>query len=128
MEDLQSINHKSWSVYLLSNGSRTYIGSTTDVTRRLRQHNGEIVGGARSTRGKGPWKIVCWISGFENRSVACRWERIIKCRARGLAPRTEAMEMLAAGRCIVHKVSARVYEVPEGLVLQHTKMEISYVT
>lgn len=107
----------NWSIYLLSNGRRTYIGSTTDVKRRLRQHNGEIVGGARSTRGKGPWRIVCWISGFENRSSACRWERIIKCRARGLGLRAEAMEMLSKGRCIMHNTKARHYQPPEGLEL-----------
>nr|BDC16802.1 GIY-YIG nuclease [Sicyoidochytrium minutum DNA virus] len=38
-------------VYLLENpfARRTYIGSTTDIERRLRQHNSEISGGARYT-------------------------------------------------------------------------------
>lgn len=103
-----------WSVYLLSNGTRTYVGSTTDPARRLRQHNGEIVGGARSTRGKGPWHIVAYVSGFENRSVACRWERIVKCRARGLYPRLHALIDLHQGKCPGSN-KRRSYPVPEGL-------------
>lgn len=35
-----------------------YTGITTDVDRRLRQHNGEIRGGARYTKGKGPVELV----------------------------------------------------------------------
>lgn len=103
-----------WSVYLLSNGTRTYVGSTTDPARRLRQHNGEIMGGARSTSGKGPWHIVAYVSGFENRSVACRWERIVKCRARGLYPRLHALIDLHQGKC-PGSIKRRSYPVPEGL-------------
>ncbi len=44
--------------------SRTYIGFTTNPHRRLRQHNGEIKGGAYRT-GKGrPWEQVCVVYGF----------------------------------------------------------------
>ena len=41
---------KNYFVYLLksTNGS-TYIGATVNLDRRLRQHNGELVGGAIST-------------------------------------------------------------------------------
>ena len=37
---------------------RTYNGYTVNLKRRLRQHNGEIKGGARATRGKGPWSFL----------------------------------------------------------------------
>ena len=38
-------------VYLLqaSSGRATYVGATTNLDRRLRQHNKEIVGGATAT-------------------------------------------------------------------------------
>lgn len=48
-------------VYLLrstANPARTYIGVTNDIARRLRQHNGEIAGGARSTRRFRPWRFL----------------------------------------------------------------------
>jgi predicted GIY-YIG superfamily endonuclease len=47
-----------WFVYVLvSPAGRTYVGVTTDVDRRLRQHNGEVRGGARSTRAGRPWQV-----------------------------------------------------------------------
>lgn len=45
--------------YIVHNHSdRTYNGYTVDLRRRLRQHNGELVGGARATRGRGPWSFA----------------------------------------------------------------------
>jgi predicted GIY-YIG superfamily endonuclease len=50
-------------VYLITNErGNSYIGSTNDPERRLRQHNGEISGGAKATRGKGPWSYVAYIT------------------------------------------------------------------
>ena len=42
-------------------GKRTYVGWTTDLARRLRQHNGEISGGAASTRAGRPWIVLCQV-------------------------------------------------------------------
>jgi structure-specific endonuclease subunit SLX1 len=48
--------------YIICNASkRTYVGSTNDLRRRLRQHNGEIKGGAWSTKGKGPWSYLLYV-------------------------------------------------------------------
>jgi predicted GIY-YIG superfamily endonuclease len=41
--------------YFIRSNNLTYAGYTVDLKRRLRQHNGELVGGARSTANKGPW-------------------------------------------------------------------------
>lgn len=35
--------------YMIASGSKTYVGYTTNLTRRIRQHNSEIKGGARRT-------------------------------------------------------------------------------
>ena len=67
-------------VYCLSNGALTYVGVTNDMKRRLRQHNGEIKGGARYTtlnkhRGTlGRWVLAFLVTGFTKRSDALKLE------------------------------------------------------
>lgn len=53
----------------------TYNGSTNNLVRRLRQHNGEIVGGAKATRGKGPWVYIAVWDGFQSHreALSCEW-------------------------------------------------------
>jgi structure-specific endonuclease subunit SLX1 len=58
-----------WYVYLLESSSgATYVGATVDPDRRLRQHNGELKGGARATAmkcAKGEtWKRICMVGPF----------------------------------------------------------------
>jgi predicted GIY-YIG superfamily endonuclease len=107
----------NWSVYLLSCGRRTYVGSTTNPERRLRQHNREIVGGARATRVHAPnWKIVLYVTGFPNRSSACRWEKLIKGRARGVRDRSIALLDLLEGKCPPGRTW---YEPPMGLTVHY---------
>ena len=63
--------------YLLqseSNENRTYVGYTKNPQKRLRQHNGEIAGGAKYTRSYRPWKIVCIIEGFPDKRTALQFE------------------------------------------------------
>ena len=61
--------------YTLYNSKfRTYVGTTNDLQRRLRQHNGELSGGARFTRGQGPWKVGIVVSGFVDRKHALQFE------------------------------------------------------
>jgi len=53
----------------------TYNGSTNNLIRRLRQHNGEIVGGAKATKGKGPWEFYVLLEGFQTHqeALSCEW-------------------------------------------------------
>jgi predicted GIY-YIG superfamily endonuclease len=61
--------------YILSNmRGRTYVGITNNISRRLRQHNGEIKGGARATAGKGPWALVAYVDFFVSKSQALSFE------------------------------------------------------
>lgn len=63
--------------YLLQSTSkirRTYFGVTLDLATRIKQHNGEIVGGAKTTRGGRPWKMIAYLSGFISRIEALRFE------------------------------------------------------
>jgi structure-specific endonuclease subunit SLX1 len=63
----------SWYCYLLSSDSKTYVGATIDPDRRLRQHNGELSGGAKATRG-GVWTRKCLVGPFENQHDALSFE------------------------------------------------------
>lgn len=70
-----------WFCYILRNTNPkypnlTYNGSTNNPIRRLRQHNEEIVGGAKATHGKEQsWEIYALLSGFENHvnALSCEW-------------------------------------------------------
>ncbi len=75
---------KDYIVYLLTNtcNNRTYLGVTNNSTRRLRQHNGEIKGGARYThafKGTGCWQYYLQIRNV-NKSEALSIERTAKNR------------------------------------------------
>jgi len=56
-------------------GKRTYVGYTVNLERRLRQHNGELVGGAKSTRGR-KWEFAGYLTGFLNSvsALQCEWK------------------------------------------------------
>lgn len=67
-----------WYVYMLRCADNTlYTGVTTDPERRLREHNGEVKGGARYTRTRQPVTMV-WREAHVNRSEACKREAQIK--------------------------------------------------
>ncbi len=62
--------------YLLKSSTtrRTYFGATNDLTKRLRQHNGQLKGGAKTTTRGRPWKMVVCISGFLTLNEAFSFE------------------------------------------------------
>ena len=62
---------KDWNVYLLISNSnkKTYIGASNNPKKRLRCHNGELVGGAKATKKDRPWEHVFIISGLDKISA-----------------------------------------------------------
>lgn len=63
-------------VYMLqsnSNPTHSYIGMTVNLDRRLRQHNGELKGGAKSTRKHNDW-IYYGYKEFNTLSEALKYE------------------------------------------------------
>ena len=62
-------------VYLLKCENLSYVVMTNDIFKRLRQHNGEIKGGARYTSKRKGWYPVLIIDGFQDMKSAmqCEW-------------------------------------------------------
>ncbi len=66
-----------WVVYIVQCADNSlYTGITTDIQRRLNEHNSDVKG-ARYTRTRRPVKLV-YCQSFENRSQASKQECTIK--------------------------------------------------
>ena len=91
----------NYIVYLLKNTSnnRTYLGITNNSKRRLRQHNGDIKGGARYThnfKGTGKWQYFLKIKNL-TKSQSLSLERTAKNkrrRSKGDTPMEKRLDVL----------------------------------
>jgi structure-specific endonuclease subunit SLX1 len=114
------VGGKPWYCYMLqrADGRRTYVGATVDPDRRLRQHNGELVGGARATRG-GVWRRIFLIGGFTDERDALRFEWRWKYLTRELGVGDSWMERraFALGQLLAEREGSavRVLEEPATL-------------
>lgn len=70
---------------------RTYAGMTNHLTRRLRQHDGRIKGGAKATRGFAPCKLLFVVRGVGGmcKRVAMRVEWRLKEHRNWRVPRED---------------------------------------
>jgi len=67
-----------WSVYIIRCANNAlYTGITTDIERRLQEHQGKNGKGAKALKGKGPLQIV-WHTTAKDRSHASKLEYNIK--------------------------------------------------
>ena len=86
MHDIVYDSKSEYIVYLLKNSCNncTYVGITNNPERRLRMHNGEILGGARYThnkKGSGEWKYYGFIPCLD-KSLALSIEKRIHIHSR----------------------------------------------
>jgi structure-specific endonuclease subunit SLX1 len=67
-----------WAVYCIATvekPTKTYIGATVDLDRRLAQHNGLLKGGAKATSGRpSEWYRICAVQGFKDNHEALSFE------------------------------------------------------
>tara|TARA_Y100000385_G_scaffold274168_1_gene316925 strand:+ start:4220 stop:4567 length:348 start_codon:yes stop_codon:yes gene_type:complete len=79
---------KDYIVYLLSNTdniNRTYLGITKNLSKTLKEHNGELKGGPRYTKfhkENGEWICSIEIRNL-SKSEAITIERLSKCKRKG---------------------------------------------
>ena len=81
----------TWWVYVLQSQTvltkkgvgYTYVGATNNPRRRLRQHNGELLGGARSTHNGRPWTPRALFGPYVTKRQALKAEWALKHRKRG---------------------------------------------
>lgn len=66
--------HHVYVLRSLSAPDAAYVGYSVDVRRRRRQHNGELVGGAKRTKRDRPWRIAAVVSGFASATDALSFE------------------------------------------------------
>ena len=67
-----------WVVYIIQSATgRLYTGITVEIVRRVRQHNGDLAGGAKATRAGRPWELV-YAEIHPDRSAASKREAFIK--------------------------------------------------
>lgn len=67
-----------WHVYLLECADKSiYCGISNNLARRLREHNGELGGGARYTRARRPVVLRACLP-CRDRRAATRMEALIK--------------------------------------------------
>ena len=93
--DSNTANTAAWRVYLLECADGTlYCGVTNNMDRRLSQHNGQIPGGARYTRGRRPVLLLA-NRACGNKSEALRLEKAVKSR-----PRTHKLQFLLSGEMV----------------------------
>ena len=81
------------SVYVLRADCRRrhYTGATRDIEHRLRQHNGELAGGAKATRGRS-WHVHFLVTGFDQWGAALRFEHQLKATVRKRRARSHVHE------------------------------------
>ncbi|CAL9242208.1 unnamed protein product [Arabidopsis halleri] len=116
---------KSWSVYLILSTTepiKTYVGITTDFARRLKQHNGEIRGGAKASSAGRPWLCACIITGFTCLSQASSFESKWKIFSRKLPRRKKDEEMSQSDALLQHRRRA-LEKVEESLECSHLETD-----
>lgn len=134
---------KPWFCYLLDSPiGPTYVGSTVDLDRRLRQHNCEISGGAKATRvvcqtyGGPAWHRELHVCGFPSEGEALRfewrWKALTKKQSRRLPPIERRFKALMALLALPKSTAAAMpfadYPAPLQIIKETDKSRAWFTT
>jgi predicted GIY-YIG superfamily endonuclease len=118
----------SFSCYcLVSETGSTYVGFSTNVDRRLRQHNRELVGGARATQGH-TWTRILTITGFPTQRDALQFEwkwKYLSRKTSGspLERRCRALvSLLTSDQSTSQATPFSLYEAPLCVLVDHPRV------
>jgi predicted GIY-YIG superfamily endonuclease len=121
---LRNKMQKEPSVYLLqslSNPKKHYIGFTYKPLRRLRQHNGDLVGGAKRTKRYQPWELICVITGFKDKTEALQFEYAWQHPTKSKRCRDQMKGLRGLGTFIQRKLNELPYLLTDGLEVTSIK-------
>lgn len=73
----------NYKCYIIFNDNYSYVGITNNLKKRIRQHNGEIKGGAKYTSLINDslatnWNYACYVDGFKTKNDALKFEWALK--------------------------------------------------
>ena len=129
---------ESFVYLLICSDNSTYVGATKNLDRRLRQHNGEIKGGATITTSKiksgNNWSRVCYVSGFPDWRSALqfewRWKQIsrkLNIRNAPVERRLEALnKLLLLNQATSKSLPYELWETSPNVVFEDEKYEMMY--
>ena len=131
-------------VYMLYSGNKSYTGFTNNPARRLRQHNGIIRGGAKSTRGIHDWRFLTLTSSDWTKQEAMKAEykfkhpdgkRKVPAFFRGIPGRLNALEeiwkrvpdTMCVRVCPDHLITVQALQVPTHVQIKELDMNEIYL-
>ena len=121
---------ESFVYLLLCSDNSTYVGATKNLKRRLRQHNGEIKGGATITTSKlksgNNWIRACYVTGFPDWRAALqfewRWKQIsrkLNISNKPIERRMEALnKLLALNQSTTKSVPYELWVTPPNIIFE----------
>jgi predicted GIY-YIG superfamily endonuclease len=127
----------SYVYFLESTTGKTYIGATIDLERRLRQHNGELSGGAIQTTTRvlcgETWERICYVDGFPSWTGALQFEWRWKSLSRGERGRTPRQRRFKAlkrlfdlGQSTTAAIPFINWQEPPRVVFSKTELATEY--
>ena len=129
---------RSFVYLLVCSDNSTYVGATKNLERRLRQHNGELKGGAIITTSKlkcgKNWSRVCYVSGFPDWRAALqfewRWKQISRTIINSNNPVNRRMEalnkLLSLKQSTSKSLPYELWDIQPNILFEDDKYKLIY--